>query len=88
MASLDETTLREVLDFAVEAAQLAGNFTLGHFNSSPPVELKADRSPVTAADRGAEESEEADRRQEPDEEASHQRKTSRISMLERCPSAS
>ncbi len=44
-----------MLDFAVESAQLAGSFTLGYFNASPPVELKADRTPVTAADRGAEE---------------------------------
>jgi histidinol-phosphatase len=55
MASLDAKTLRETLDFAVESAQLAGAFTLGYFNASPPVELKADRTPVTAADRGAEE---------------------------------
>ncbi|HTQ07187.1 MAG TPA: inositol monophosphatase family protein [Polyangiaceae bacterium] len=55
MAALDEKALRDVLDFAVESAQLAGSFTLGYFNASPPVELKADRSPVTAADRGAEE---------------------------------
>jgi histidinol-phosphatase len=55
VSALDEKTLREVLDFAVESAQLAGAFTLGYFNASPPVELKADRTPVTAADRGAEE---------------------------------
>jgi len=55
MAALDEKTLRDVLDFAVDSAQLAGAFTLGYFNASPPVELKADRTPVTAADRGAEE---------------------------------
>lgn len=55
MAALDEKTLRDVLDFAVESAQLAGSFTLGHFNANPPVELKPDRTPVTAADRGAEE---------------------------------
>jgi histidinol phosphatase-like enzyme (inositol monophosphatase family) len=54
MARLDEKTLRDVLDFAVESAQLAGTFTLGYFNASPRVELKADRTPVTAADRGAE----------------------------------
>jgi len=47
--------LREILDFAVEAAQLAGAFTLGHFNARAPVEMKADHTPVTAADRGAEE---------------------------------
>jgi histidinol phosphatase-like enzyme (inositol monophosphatase family) len=55
MAALDEKTLRDVLDFAVDSAQLAGAFTLGYFQASPPVELKADRTPVTAADRGAEE---------------------------------
>jgi histidinol phosphatase-like enzyme (inositol monophosphatase family) len=55
VSALDEKTLREVLDFAVESATLAGSFTLGYFNASPPVELKADRTPVTAADRGAEE---------------------------------
>lgn len=44
-----------LLEFAVEAAQLAGSFTLGYFQTGAPHELKADRSPVTAADRGAEE---------------------------------
>ena len=52
---MQDSERREVLEFAVEAAQLAGTFTLGFFNANPPVELKADRSPVTAADRGAEE---------------------------------
>lgn len=52
---MDEKEIREVLEFAVEAAQLAGAFTLGFFNANTPVEIKADRSPVTAADRGAEE---------------------------------
>ncbi|MCC6360029.1 MAG: inositol monophosphatase family protein [Phycisphaerales bacterium] len=47
--------LRSILEFAVESAQLAGAHTLGHFNARTPVEWKADRSPVTAADRGAEE---------------------------------
>jgi histidinol phosphatase-like enzyme (inositol monophosphatase family) len=54
MTALDEKTLREVLDFAVESARLAGDFTLGYFNANPLVELKADRTPVTVADRGAE----------------------------------
>ena len=35
MPALDEKVLREVLDFAVESAQLAGSFTLGYFNASP-----------------------------------------------------
>ncbi len=51
---MQDSERREWLDFAVEAAQLAGALTLGYFNTNPPVELKADRSPVTAADRGAE----------------------------------
>lgn len=52
---MDERTLREILDFAVESAHLAGAFTLGHFNAQTPHELKSDNSPVTIADRGAEE---------------------------------
>jgi len=52
---MDAPQLRDVLEFAVESAQLAGAFTLGYFNAGTPHELKADRSPVTAADRGAEE---------------------------------
>ncbi len=46
--------LQSLLDFAVESAQLAGAFTLGYFNADPPVEMKPDNTPVTAADRGAE----------------------------------
>jgi histidinol-phosphatase len=52
---MDAKELAELTEFAVEAAQLAGTLTLGHFNAHPAVELKADNSPVTAADRGAEE---------------------------------
>ena len=52
---MDAQELRELTAFAVESAQLAGSFTLGYFNAGTPHELKADRSPVTAADRGAEE---------------------------------
>jgi len=52
---MDAHELRELTAFAVESAQLAGAFTLGYFNAGTPHELKADRSPVTAADRGAEE---------------------------------
>jgi histidinol-phosphatase len=51
---MDQPNLHEVLEFAVEAAQLAGAVTLGYFNANTPFELKADRSPVTAADRAAE----------------------------------
>ncbi len=54
MARLDGTTLATLLDFAVESAQQAGELTLRYFNQGTEVELKADRTPVTAADRGAE----------------------------------
>jgi histidinol-phosphatase len=52
---MDEAARRELLAFAVESAQLAGAHTLGFFQANTPTELKADRTPVTAADRGAEE---------------------------------
>ena len=47
-------TLREVLDFATDAAWQAGRITLRYFQTGVEVEEKADESPVTAADRGAE----------------------------------
>jgi histidinol phosphatase-like enzyme (inositol monophosphatase family) len=53
--ALHRGDLRQYLEFAVEAAQLAGRFTLGYFNAGTPHEMKQDRTPVTAADRGAEE---------------------------------
>jgi histidinol phosphatase-like enzyme (inositol monophosphatase family) len=52
---MERGTLLEVLDFAVESAQLAGALTLGHFNTGTVPETKADNTPVTVADRGAEE---------------------------------
>lgn len=52
---MDARQLQDVLDFAVEAAQLAGAYTLGFFNAGTPADFKPDRTPVTAADRGAEE---------------------------------
>jgi histidinol-phosphatase len=55
VTALDDKTLKSVLDFAVDAAREAGELTLRYFQTDTPVELKADRSPVTAADRGAEE---------------------------------
>ena len=39
-----------VLEFAVEAAQLAGAVTLGYFNANHAVRTQGRRSPVTAAD--------------------------------------
>ena len=47
--------LRPYLDFAVEAAHEAGRLTLGYFQAGVRPEWKADDTPVTAADRGAEE---------------------------------
>jgi myo-inositol-1(or 4)-monophosphatase len=46
--------LREYLDTAVALATDAGAFVLSHYQRGIDVELKADRSPVTAADVGAE----------------------------------
>lgn len=51
---MDEKELRAILDFAVESAQLAGTLTLGYFNAAPAYEMKADHTPVSVADRGAE----------------------------------
>jgi len=47
-------TNRELLDFAMDAAWQAGQFTLAHFQTGVEVEWKQDESPVTAADQGAE----------------------------------
>ncbi len=52
---MHDSELRPLLDFAVEIAREAGAFTLEHFQAATPVELKSDKSPVTVADRGAEE---------------------------------
>lgn len=43
------------MEFAAETAYLAGRLTLGYFQSNLAVEFKPDDTPVTAADRGAEE---------------------------------
>ena len=43
------------LDFAIDAAWQAGQITLAHFQTGVTVEQKADETPVTIADRGAEE---------------------------------
>ena len=47
--------LRPYLEFAVQTAHEAGRLTLGYFQSGVRPEWKADDTPVTAADRGAEE---------------------------------
>jgi histidinol-phosphatase len=43
------------LDFITETAYLAGRLTLGYYQSGLEIEYKTDRSPVTLADRAAEE---------------------------------
>jgi histidinol phosphatase-like enzyme (inositol monophosphatase family) len=49
-----QSSLRSLLDFALDAAWQAGRITLGYFQAGVAVERKADNSPVTLADRGAE----------------------------------
>lgn len=46
---------REYLDFAIQAAYRAGQLSLAHFQTGVAIDRKADDSPVTVADRGAEE---------------------------------
>jgi myo-inositol-1(or 4)-monophosphatase len=46
---------RSYLDFAVETAYLAGRLTLGTYQTGVQPDIKADASPVTVADRKAEE---------------------------------
>jgi histidinol-phosphatase len=48
-------SLRDYLDFAVETAYLAGRLTLGYYQTGVRPDIKADTSPVTVADRQAEE---------------------------------
>ncbi len=52
---MDAKSLQDVLDFAVDAARAAGELTLRYFQTALTVETKTDNSPVTVADRGAEE---------------------------------
>jgi len=47
-------SLRAYLDFAIETAYLAGKLTLGYFQTDLQPDYKADDSPVTVADRQAE----------------------------------
>ncbi len=46
--------LKRRMDFAIDAASEAGKITLRYFQKRVDIELKADRSPVTVADREAE----------------------------------
>ncbi len=47
--------LQSLLDFALDATWQAGRLTLGHFQTGVAVERKSDNTPVTIADRSAEE---------------------------------
>ncbi len=51
---IESTSVQEYLDFAMDAAWRAGQLTLAHFQTGVAVDWKADQSPVTVADRGAE----------------------------------
>ena len=51
---MSEPALRELLAVAVDAARAGGARTLRYFNAGTTVEWKADRTPVTAADRESE----------------------------------
>lgn len=47
--------LAEFLDFAIDTAHAAGRLTLGYFQAGVDAEFKPDATPVTVADRSAEE---------------------------------
>ena len=47
-------SLRDYLDFATETAYLAGRLTLGYFQADVRTDIKEDGTPVTIADRKAE----------------------------------
>ena len=49
-----DTDLSKYLDFAIETAYLAGRATLGFYRTGLRPDMKADNTPVTAADRTAE----------------------------------
>lgn len=51
---MPDPTLQELLEFATQAAWEAGRITLAHFQTGVDVETKADASPVTVADKMAE----------------------------------
>jgi myo-inositol-1(or 4)-monophosphatase len=48
-------SLRSYLEFAIETAYLAGRLTMAHFQTGVQTDFKGDQSPVTIADRQAEE---------------------------------
>lgn len=49
-----DPSLDDLLKFALDAAWQAGRITLGYFQTGTPAERKADNTPVTIADREAE----------------------------------
>lgn len=51
---MESRALQDALDFALDATWRAGRSTLGLFQTGLAVERKADQSPVTEADKGAE----------------------------------
>src|SRR5690606_39177577 len=53
--TMSELSLDSLLQFALDAAWQAGRVTLRYFQTSVEVERKADATPVTRADREAEE---------------------------------
>jgi histidinol phosphatase-like enzyme (inositol monophosphatase family) len=52
---IEKDQLRQILDFAVEAARQAGEITMEYFQTALSPERKPDRTFVTAADRKSEE---------------------------------
>jgi len=52
---MNANPLSSYLNFATQTAYLAGRLTLGYYQSGVAVDYKADHSPVTIADRKAEE---------------------------------
>src|SRR5688572_15063371 len=51
---MPDPSLNDLLNIAVDAAYAAGKRTLAYFNTRVAVELKDDQTPVTCADREAE----------------------------------
>jgi histidinol-phosphatase len=51
---MESAALQARLDFATEAVWCAGRLTLGYFQTGVAVERKRDRTPVTIADKEAE----------------------------------
>src|SRR3954464_7316623 len=54
MPTMSKIPLNDLLNVAIDAAYAAGKRTLAYFNTGVAVELKADNTPVTQADREAE----------------------------------